>query len=44
MSLFCEWLACGNVWNDDLESSTQSFVLVFVSILCICKLEDGVKP
>jgi len=43
MSVFCEWLECGNVWDDDLESNTQSFVLVCVSILCICKLEDGVK-
>jgi len=31
------------VWVDDLESNTHSFVLVCVSILCICKLEDGVK-
>lgn len=43
MSLFYGWLECGNVWDDDLERNTQSFVLVCVSILCICKLEDGVK-
>jgi hypothetical protein len=22
MSLFCEWLECGSVWDDDLESNT----------------------
>jgi len=42
-SLFYEWFECGNVWDDALESNTQSFVLVCVSILCICKLEDGAK-
>lgn len=43
VSMFYELLECENVWDGDLESNTQSFMMVCMSILCICKSEDGVK-